>query len=408
MTRTLAQLQGVTVRRGMHLVLKDKNFEVQQEDIHLLVGTNGSGKSTLIETLAGLTTFEQGTLQHDGQLVADGEGRRKRSTLPVAIALQSNGVMGSETISEHLEYATSMYGRNIDQAPFLEAFSLLHRKHDLVATLSAGQRRKVAILAGILPAFASASPTMILLDEPDAGLDEGSIQTLNSWLRTLQHNGHGIVLSSHQGVFESLATHIHSLDDNTVQQQKASEPPAQTEMPFGKECQRTRPSGFGLRQQFRTMRWLSHNGLAAMMTLGVLMAILSIPIGTNSIDHLGFILAPALATGLCGDGLVVMLREERSLSWWKATSYRTPHSSWLPFLLGAVVTFLSNSILAGIDQTTTELVIVGSLLAGIIAHIMRLVQLQVEQLARPHAVFIGLLTPVLILPFALLLDFLSQ
>lgn len=407
MTRTLAHLRGVTVRRGMHLVLQNKNFEIQQHDIHLLVGSNGSGKSTLIESLVGLTMFEQGTLEHEGHLVADGDGRRKKSTLHVGLALQSNGVMGSETIAEHLDNATGMYGRSIDNSPFLEAFSLLHRKHDIVATLSAGQQRKVAILSAILPAFASQSSTIILLDEPDAGLDEDSIQTLTSWLLALQYMGHGIVISSHQGVFQSIATHVHSLDEDTIQQNNTSNAPPHTEIPSAKDTKRIRPSGFGLRQQFRTMRWLSHNGLAAMMTLGVFMAILPIPIGIDSIEHLGFILAPALAIGLCGDGLVVMLREERSLSWWKATSYRTPHSSWLPFLLGAVVTFLSNSILAGIEQTTAELVGVGALLAGFIAHLMRLVQLQVEQLARPHAVFIGLLTPVLILPFALLLDVLT-
>jgi ABC-type multidrug transport system ATPase subunit len=407
MAHVLVKLKQASVRRGMQTVFDNMDVEIRQHNVRVLIGTNGSGKSTLIETLLGLVPLENGKLEHNESLVLDSDGRRKKSMLDIGVALQSNGVLGSETVTEHLENATMMYGKTIDTTPFLEAFSLLHRRHDLVATLSAGQRRKVAVLAAVLPAFASDEPTLIALDEPDAGLDEHTIAILVTWIAHLSDAGHGIVISSHQGVFAQVATHVQSMDTNTVELQEPTSFTKMDDFPRSEPKKALAASTFGLRQQFRTMRWLNHNGLAALMTLGVFMAILPLPIGSDSMEHLGFMLAPALAIGLCGDGLVVMLREERSLSWWKATANTTPHSSWLPFALGCIMTILSSSVLAGIEAVSVELVLSGTILAGCLAHIMRFIQLQVEQLARPHAVFIGLLTPILILPFALLLDVLA-
>ena len=407
MARVLVKLKQASVRRGMRTVFENMDIEIRQGDVRILIGTNGSGKSTLIETLLGLIPLEKGNLEHNESFVLDSDGRSKKSMLDIGVALQSNGMMGSETVAEHLEYATMMYGKRIDVSPFLEAFSLLHRKHDLVATLSAGQQRKVAVLAALLPAFASDVPTVVALDEPDAGLDESTIAILVKWIRHLSDAGHGIVISSHQGVFSKVATHVHSMDTNKVEVHEPISFKKMDDFPQSETKKRLSASTFGLRQQVRTMRWLSHNGMAALMTLGVFMAILPQPIGSDSIEHLGFMLAPALAIGLCGDGLVVMLREERSLSWWKATANTTPHSSWLPFALGCMMTLLSSSVLAGVESLSVELVLSGTMLAGCLAHIMRFIQLQVEQLARPHAVFIGLLTPILILPFALLLEVLA-
>lgn len=407
MARVLVKLKQASVRRGMHTVFDNMDVEIRQHNVRILIGTNGSGKSTLIETLLGLVPLEKGKLEHNESFVLDSDGRRKKSMLDIGVALQSNGMLGSETVAEHLDNATMMYGKKIDATPFLEAFSLLHRKHDLIAILSAGQRRKVAVLAALLPAFASDEPTFVALDEPDAGLDEHTIAILVTWIAHLRDAGHGIVISSHQGVFTEVATHTQSMDTNKVELQEPTSFKKMDDFPQSEKKNRLAASTFGLRQQFRTMRWLSHNGLAALMTLGVFMAILPLPIGSDSIEHLGFMLAPALAIGLCGDGLVVMLREERSLSWWKATANTTPHSSWLPFALGCIMTILSSSVLAGIESVSVEVVLSGTMLAGCLAHIMRFIQLQVEQLARPHAVFIGLLTPILILPFALLLDVLA-
>jgi hypothetical protein len=103
--------------------------------------------------------------------------------------------------------------------------------------------------------------------------------------------------------------------------------------------------------------------------------------------------------------LVAALREERTSTWWRAVAGGEPHAGWLPFALGFVVTLLSATALHDGLETTTLLV--GAGLCGVVWHGVGWLQRSTQRLARPQAVFVGLLTPVLILPYSLLLSVLS-
>ena len=70
----------------------------------------------------------------------------------------------------------------------------------------------------------------------------------------------------------------------------------------------------------RTMMWLNTNGMAGLLSLGVLLAMGSFMEGLDDMQQLGFVLAPTMAVGLCGEPLVAALREERTAAWWRAVS----------------------------------------------------------------------------------------
>ena len=197
MAKALLNLADVQVRRGMNTVLDGCSMVVEGGQTVVLTGSNGAGKSTLLETAAGLLPLERGHVQHGEIVIADAEGRRRASPSNVAVVLQRNGMLGSEILSEHLQTAMSMTGQSVSIDPFLEAFKLTHRANDLVAHLSQGQNRKVAVLAGLLPAFASPSPALVIMDEPDAGLDDESIKTLGRWMDALRSAGHALVVATH-------------------------------------------------------------------------------------------------------------------------------------------------------------------------------------------------------------------
>ena len=151
MAKALLSLVDVHVRRGMNTVLEGCSLSVESGQTVVLTGANGAGKSTLLETAAGLLPMERGHVQHDEVVVADADGRRRKSPLTVGLVLQRNGMLGSEILTEHLHAAMSMSGHGVDVDPFLKLFKLMHRAKDLVAHLSQGQARKVAVLAGLLP-----------------------------------------------------------------------------------------------------------------------------------------------------------------------------------------------------------------------------------------------------------------
>ena len=178
MSDVLLTFESVEIRRGMGIVISDFSLTVSSGEVVALHGENGCGKSTIIEAAARLLSIESGKILQHGELIIDSEGRRKVPTKPFGLTLQQNGLVGSDTISEHLNNMMSICKMKTNLAPILSQYSLDHRNNDLIAHLSGGQQRKVSVIAGLLPAMISKSPRLILLDEPDAGLDDNAIQTL--------------------------------------------------------------------------------------------------------------------------------------------------------------------------------------------------------------------------------------
>lgn len=404
MAKPLLSLQDVHVRRGMSVVLDGCSVDVDSGQTVVLTGANGAGKSTLLEAAVGLLPLEQGQVLHDATAVIDAEGRRRTSPLTVGVVLQKNGMLGGEVVIEHLQCAMSMSGSTVNADPFLEAFNLAHRANDMVAHLSQGQARKVAVLAGLLPAFASSTPALVLLDEPDAGLDEASVDVLCGWLDQLRGNGHAILIATHDQRLMDRATHTVDVAEGTmVAAQSPSE--ATRNEPQRQPTKPTRRAAWGVKMHLRTMMWLNTNGMAGLLSLGVLLAMGSFMDGLDKMQQLGFVLAPTMAMGLCGEPLVTALREERTAAWWRAVSGGEPHAGWLPFALGLVMTLMSATALQGVPSLQT--LMVGSALCGVVWHGVGWMQRSTQRLARPQAVFVGLLTPVLILPYSLLLSVLS-
>ena len=404
MAKALLNLTDVRIRRGMNTVLDGCSLSVESGEAVVLTGANGAGKSTLLEAAAGLLPLENGQIEHENIVVRDHEGRTKSSPLALGLTLQKNGMMGSEVLVEHLQCAMSMNGRTMDCSPFLKAFNLTHRANDLVAHLSQGQARKVAVLAGLLPAFASEHPTLVLLDEPDAGLDEASVETLGGWLNELRTMGHGLLIATHDERIMAHATHHFEVGQEKKTTGIIPEG-INAERRQSKSAKRTSSGAFGVRMHLRTLMWLNANAIAGLLTLGILLSFGDFMGNLNQMQRLGFALAPVLAVALCGEPLVVATREERSGDWWRAVWGRAPHASWLPLMIGLVFTLLSVTALGEALNATT--VVAGTLLCFSVWHAVGWMQRSTQRLARPQAVFIGLLTPVLILPFSLLVSLLS-
>ena len=113
---------------------------------------------------------------------------------------------------------------------------------------------------------------------------------------------------------------------------------------------------------------------------------------------MGFALLPAFVAGLCGDPIVNLLRENRALDWWRANT-AIPRAVVLPMVGGAVWTIISSYIF--LENIEAIVVIVGSLSTLFCSLIIGFLQLTTNKLSRPQAVFIRLLTPILILPWSI-------
>ena len=160
----------------------------------------------------------EGSILHHGSLVVDSEGRRSLAKQPFGLTLQSNGLLGDETVENHLSTVCSLSGMKTDLLPLLDAYGLAHRRYDRIGQLSGGQARKVAVLTGLLPAMLSREPRLVLLDEPATGLDERALARLISDIGQLREAGHAFVIASHHPEMMKCATRLHDLESETSQE----------------------------------------------------------------------------------------------------------------------------------------------------------------------------------------------
>ena len=406
MSEALLSLNGVSVRRGTSLVLSDVSLDVTSGQLVLLNDKNGAGKSTIIEVAAGLLPLEQGQVLHKGDVLIDASGSSKRPKFAFGLTLQSDGCVGSLRVEEHLLNALDLAGGRIDVDPWLERYNLAHRKHDLIAHLSGGQRRKVAMLAGMLPGFVGQAPRVLLLDEPAAGLDAASRTLLVEDLHELRNRGNAILLASHHIDFTGCATHL--LSGNTMEANEAFEESEGVKDDKNASLHKNNPAfrtGFLLNQ--RTLSTVASNGIAGFLTLGILLALVDASaVDSSLMQASGLFLSAAFAAGLVGDNMVSMLHEHRALDWWKAHRQGIPNSYIHGLLLGSGLTALTQ--LGFNADVSLPLVVIGGLLTTSTMLMVRWMDLTTSRLARPRAAFTRILTPILILPFALLVQWITD
>jgi len=396
MSDVLLAFESVEIRRGMGIVVSDFSLTISEGEVVVLRGENGCGKSTIIEAAARILPLEKGKVLHHQKVVIDSEGRRNTPTVPFGLTLQENGMVGSDTIAEHLSNMMSICKIKTNLAPVLKQYSLDHRVNDLISHLSGGQQRKVSVIAGLLPAMISKSARLILLDEPDAGLDDAAIHTLCEHITSLRLAGHSFLIATHDERILNCATRINDLKQDVEQT-----PPQGEDWQFP-VVELTKSKNFiqnGFTYNFKTKSGFANNGIAGFLTLGILLSLVE-PMELENLHGLkmGFALLPAFVAGLCGDPIVNLLRENRALDWWRANT-AIPRAVVLPMVGGAVLTIISSYIF--LENIEAIVVIVGSLSTLFCSLIIGFLQLTTNKLSRPQAVFIRLLTPILILPWSI-------
>ena len=388
----IIDLSEATVLRGRSKVLDKWSISVNSGEIVCLAGENGCGKSTVIETVSGLIPLENGSATISEQLVRDSEGRRGRPNF--GLCLQDDCVMGDELVGERILDAA---GYEFDVQDLLKTWGLDHRIHDRIAMLSGGQRRKVALLSGLVPAMISQTPIAVLLDEPDSGLDDNSIKKLAEALRNLAAGGHAILVSSHD-------SRIIEVSHRVIRFPFEEE---EFDLDVGKftriEKGKLRKLRVGHRLNQRTLSGLANNGIAGLLTLGAMLALLD-PSQLEGRILSAFILAPALTAGLCGNPIHRLSLENRAHAWWSTKSAIPQNAIIHSLILCGCLTFLASTITSGLNW---QLIIAGAILGAATEAVVGLLSNATLRLARPNAVMIRLLTPVLILPWALVVDTLT-
>ena len=191
-------VDAVTVRYGEVTALDGASLTLDPGCVCGLVGMNGSGKSTLFKTIMGLVKPDAGTVRiHGGSPAA---ARRRGS---VAYVPQAEEVDWSFPVSVRDVVMMGRYGHMgftrrpkqadhdaVDRA--LERVELTEYADRQIGRLSGGQKKRAFVARGI-----AQEASVLLLDEPFAGVDKRSEATITAQLRALADDGRSILISTH-------------------------------------------------------------------------------------------------------------------------------------------------------------------------------------------------------------------
>mgnify|MGYP001799683871 CR=1 FL=1 len=193
--RPIIELKGISKRFGSNQVLDNVDLAVTPGEAVALIGPSGTGKSTILRIIAGLLAADQGDIFIDGQqrhgLIEDAQDR-----VNIGMVFQQAALFDSLTVQENVGF--SLYqssdlsdgeiGRLTRQA--LDMVGLPNICDRYPAELSGGMRKRVSFARAVIanPREAEERPTVLLYDEPTAGLDPIASTVIEDLIRNIQGN----------------------------------------------------------------------------------------------------------------------------------------------------------------------------------------------------------------------------
>jgi len=197
MTEANSHSSGIEVREltksfGNHRALRGINLQVAGGEFLTVFGPNGAGKTTLLKILSTIMKPSSGEVRIGGfDLKNDAEEIRHQ----VGVVTHQTFLYNNLTARENLEFYSRMYDVGEAQQRIHEVVNtvgMATRLHDRVSTLSRGMQQRLSIARALLH-----KPDIMLLDEPETGLDQEALPLL--W-QALQNEGQGkrtVIMATH-------------------------------------------------------------------------------------------------------------------------------------------------------------------------------------------------------------------
>lgn len=185
------RMRGVAKRYKNIEALAGVDLEVQQGRVVGLLGPNGAGKSTMLRMIVGLGRPDVGTIEIFGHRVRSGAPVLSR----VGVSIEEPGLSPHLTGFEQLRQYWAITGRPEDHAHLDTVTdvsglgSVLHRR---ISGYSQGMRHRLAVAQAML-----GLPDLLVLDEPEQGLDPIQLTDQRAALRDYASSGRTVLLSSH-------------------------------------------------------------------------------------------------------------------------------------------------------------------------------------------------------------------
>ena len=193
--------------------ISNLSLQIPLGAVYGLLGPNGAGKSTLVMMLCGLMRPDRGSIF----IGSNGGENELDFRKHIGVAPQEIALFPTLTAYENLYYFGRMYGlmaadikRNV--AHYLDLFGLAEKTHKRVQTFSGGMKRRLNLIAALLH-----DPSLLILDEPTAGVDVQSRTLVIDFLKSLKTKNITIIYTSHfLDEAERLCSHVAIIDEGKM------------------------------------------------------------------------------------------------------------------------------------------------------------------------------------------------
>ncbi len=172
----------------------DLTLHVQKGDLFAFIGHNGAGKTTTLKAVAGVHSFDQGSIAVDG---VDMKADPIACKGAMAYIPDNPDLFEYLTGIQYLNFVADVFGisgalRKQRIAEYADAFAITESLGDLISSYSHGMKQKLAIISALIH-----EPKLLILDEPFVGLDPVAAVTLKTYMRKLCSRGGAVFFSTH-------------------------------------------------------------------------------------------------------------------------------------------------------------------------------------------------------------------
>ena len=192
---------------GNKNILDNISFSVHENEIILICGSSGSGKTTLLEIISGLSIPQKGKITWKNKTIS---ARQRRWISGVVFQFPERYFLGT-TIGKELKIGyKSLREKNIDRVLKKVGLSGINLTQP-PEQLSGGQQRRLAVAVQLMR-----NPTILLLDEPTAGLDWSMKNDVKNLVLNLKNKNTIIIVTHEPSLFEGIPSKIFNIERGKI------------------------------------------------------------------------------------------------------------------------------------------------------------------------------------------------
>lgn len=192
------------------------NFEIEEGELAVILGSSGAGKSTVLNILGGMDTNDEGEVIIDEEEISNFSNKELITyrRYAVGFVFQFYNLVNNLTALENVELASGIVENALDAKEVLKSVGLEHRLHNFPSQLSGGEQQRVAIARAI-----AKNPKILLCDEPTGALDYHTGKQILKILQDMaRKEGKTVIIVTHNAAIAPIANRVIQMHDGKIKQ----------------------------------------------------------------------------------------------------------------------------------------------------------------------------------------------